>query len=184
MTFQLHVDDMAAIRLFEKSIDRDPLSQWTYFSLAYVELVIGEFREAEAAARKAIALKFNDAHVMLGWVFLESHQATAAASECSQVTVAHWRDGCLAMAYHDLGRKDDADALLAQLERNSAATDPYEIARVHAYRGEADQALVWLERAYVQRDFQLTFVGRDPMMRNITGDSRFKAFLRKMNLPE
>jgi hypothetical protein len=58
------------------------------------------------------------------------------------------------------------------------------IARVYAWRGEKDQALEWLERAYVQRDTSLTWVKIDPRFRSLRGDARYKALLRKMNLPE
>jgi hypothetical protein len=59
-----------------------------------------------------------------------------------------------------------------------------EVARVFAFRGERDQALAWLEKAYQQRDVDLYFIKGDPLLRNLEGDPRCKAFLKKMNLPE
>ena len=55
---------------------------------------------------------------------------------------------------------------------------------MHAYRGEADAAITWLERAYKQREVDMLFLKVDPLLRNLRGNSRYNALLRKMNLPE
>ena len=59
----------------------------------------------------------------------------------------------------------------------------YQIAEVHAWRGEADLAFEWLERARAQRDGGLSLVKVDPLLRNLSGDPRYTALLKKMNLP-
>jgi hypothetical protein len=55
---------------------------------------------------------------------------------------------------------------------------------VYVWRGEKDQALDWLERSYAQREPGLTWVKIDPRFRGLRDDARFRALLRKMNLPE
>ena len=60
----------------------------------------------------------------------------------------------------------------------------YQIAEVHAFRGEADLAFEWLERAYDQRDGGITEIKSDRLMHGIVDDPRYKAFLRKLKLPE
>ena len=50
--------------------------------------------------------------------------------------------------------------------------------------GEADLAFEWLERAYAQRDGGLVDIKGDRFLRGLTGDPRYKAFLRKLKLPE
>ncbi|MGO8924117.1 MAG: TPR end-of-group domain-containing protein [Xanthobacteraceae bacterium] len=58
------------------------------------------------------------------------------------------------------------------------------MATTYAYRREKDKAFEWLERAYVARDSGLvTFVFRDPLLTNLRDDPRYKAILKKMNLP-
>jgi hypothetical protein len=54
----------------------------------------------------------------------------------------------------------------------------------YAFRGESDKAMMWLDRAYVQKDPGLYSVKGEPPLKKMEGDPRFKAFLRKMNLPE
>jgi hypothetical protein len=61
---------------------------------------------------------------------------------------------------------------------------PIDIAAVHAYRGENDQALAWLEKAVALRDLGLGHKFRDePKLAPLRSDPRYKALLRKMNLP-
>jgi TPR repeat protein len=65
------------------------------------------------------------------------------------------------------------------------ASDVYAfgLAEIHAYRGDVHQAFHWLDRAYEQRNTSCGQVGIDPLLKNLHGDPRFNAFLKKMNLP-
>ena len=88
----------------------------------------------------------------------------------------------LAMAYFALGQKSKSDAALAELEGRFSDTDPSDIADVHAYRGEIDEAFVWLDRAFQKRDRPVIFVKSNSLLAKMRGDPRYAAFLRKMNL--
>lgn len=81
-------------------------------------------------------------------------------------------------------RKQESDDALKQAIAASEAEWPVSIAKVYAFRGEHDQAMAWLERAYEFHDEDLYFIKGDPQIRSLEGDPRYKAFLRKMNLPE
>ncbi len=76
------------------------------------------------------------------------------------------------------------DAALAALKSKYAGGAAYQIAEAHAFRGEVDLAFEWLERAYDQRDGGVSEIKGDPLMRGLVGDPRYKAFLRKLKLPE
>ena len=89
----------------------------------------------------------------------------------------------LAMVYYALGRKADSDAAVALLLRDHPEADAYNIASVYAFRGQLDEAMYWLDRAYAQKDPLLVYVKIDPPLKNLGGDPRYKAFLKKMNLP-
>jgi hypothetical protein len=58
------------------------------------------------------------------------------------------------------------------------------IAETYAFRGQKDQAFSWLARAYAQKDIFLWTIKGDPLLKNLEGDPRYRAFLHKMNLPE
>jgi tetratricopeptide (TPR) repeat protein len=87
----------------------------------------------------------------------------------------------LALAYYALGRKAEADAALAGMLHEDADGNgnAFGIAEVYAFRGQPDEAMHWLERACAQRDVGLYYP-----LKSLAADPRFKAFLRKMNLPE
>ena len=51
------------------------------------------------------------------------------------------------MVYHALGRKADSDAALTALIAKYEKGASYNIAYVYAFRGEADKAFEWLNKA-------------------------------------
>ena len=80
------------------------------------------------------------------------------------------------------GHREASDIALTELERKHAADDAYGIACVHAYRGEINLAIQWLDRAYRQRDMSMALVKIDPLLRNLHGDRRYQALLRTLKL--
>ncbi len=59
----------------------------------------------------------------------------------------------------------------------------FQVAEVYAFRGDADRAFEWLERAYAQRDAGLAGIKGDVSLKNLEHDPRYVAFLKKMRLP-
>jgi TolB-like protein/DNA-binding winged helix-turn-helix (wHTH) protein/Flp pilus assembly protein TadD len=164
----------------------DPLNPSRYQILTFIQSSRGRLEEAEAAARRALELTplAPFGHSFLGNVLLLRSRTDAALMEFSKETVDSARQGGLAMAYFALSRKAESDAALAQMTHHP--TDhPFFIARVYAFRGEPNEALKWLDLAYAQKDSGgLPLIKGDPLFRKIEGDPRYKAFLKKMNLPE
>ena len=120
----------------------------------------------------------------LGQALLLQGKTDAALQEMQQETEEIWRLSGLPLAFHALGRRSESDAALAALKDKYAENWAYQIAEVHAFRGEADLAFEWLERAYKQRDGGVAEIKGDRLMRGLVGDPRYKAFLRKLKLPE
>ncbi len=89
----------------------------------------------------------------------------------------------LALAYHVLGQDKESDAALNQLIALREVDMSYQIAEVYAFRGQADLAFQWLERAYLQRDGGLTWIKGDPLLRTLARDARYAALLNKLRLP-
>jgi hypothetical protein len=106
-----------------------------------------------------------------------------ALAEIEKETSDAWRSICLPLAYHALGRRADADAAVGRLIAEFADDWAYQIAEVHAFRGEIDAAFTWLDRAFVQRDGGFSEMKGDPLLENLETDPRHAAFLRKMKLP-
>jgi tetratricopeptide (TPR) repeat protein len=82
------------------------------------------------------------------------------------------------------GRRVEADEALEEQIAHWADTGAFYVARTYVYRADHDRSLQWLERAYKQKDPALVDTVGEHLCNNVAGDSRFKAFLRKMKLPE
>ena len=87
------------------------------------------------------------------------------------------------LAYHDLGRRKDSNAALAELIKEHQQYMAYQIAEIYAYRGESDRAFAWLNRAYQQRDSGLRSLKVDPLFKGVRPDPRYTELLTKMRLP-
>ena len=88
----------------------------------------------------------------------------------------------LALTYHALGRMKEADEALNNFTFKFQNEWSYLLAEIYAYRKENDKALQWLETSYQRGDGWLVFLKGDPLMKNLYGDSRYTAFMKKMNL--
>ena len=91
-----------------------------------------------------------------------------------------WRMIGLPTAYHALGRKADSDTALAALITKSENTAPYGIAYVCAFRGEADKAFEWLDKAVAYQDRGLSEIVAQNLFDKIHSDPRWLPFLRKL----
>jgi TolB-like protein/DNA-binding winged helix-turn-helix (wHTH) protein/Flp pilus assembly protein TadD len=174
-----------ALKFVNASLSQDPLNQFSYLVLSWIQIHRSQLAEAEAAIRRTVEISptFTSAHFHLGVVlFARGQRETAAAEFLKETDNATHLEGS-AIANFALGRKPDSDAALAQYIKNYTKY-PFSIAEIFAFRGESDEAFMWLERSYAQKDINLFYIVSDPVMKNLEGDPRYKAFLKKMNLPE
>ena len=84
---------------------------------------------------------------------------------------------------HALGHPPASKRALDDLIARFSHSMPFQIAEVCAWRGDADCAFQWLDRADESRDIGVAFVTFSPFLASIRGDPRYKAFLRRLNLP-
>ncbi len=106
-----------------------------------------------------------------------------ALKEMQQESMEVFKTFGLALAYHALGRRKEADEMLKEFTDKYQNEWTYLMAELHAYRGEKDKAFVWLENAYSKKDSWLAFLKADPLLENLWSDPRYNALLKKMNLP-
>jgi TolB-like protein/Tfp pilus assembly protein PilF len=175
-----------ARQMLKQALAYDPLLADAYSELAWTEWCAGRYEESLIAARKVLEIDptYDWGHVSVGQALLYRGDAAAAITEFKLQSNLMEQASGLSLAYHALSRATDSNAALTRLISGGSANYAYEIAEVYAYRGERDESLKWLERAYVQKDATLKWIARDPTMTNLQSDPRYKTFLRKMNLPE
>jgi tetratricopeptide (TPR) repeat protein len=154
--------------------------------LATIQQSRSHLPEAEGAMRRALEIRpdFGYGRFILGVILLaRGDHANALLEMQKETTDAGKREG-LAIVYYALGRRSDSDAALAGMLQKDAELNAFGIAEVYGFRGQTDEAMHWLERAYAQKDAYLYIIKRDELFQKLRTDPRFKAFLRKMNLPE
>ena len=118
----------------------------------------------------------------LGCVYIVQGHPQEALAEMEKDPEPVWRIFGLALAYHALGKKEESDAALKEFIAKYRSEGPYDIAQIYAFRGEADEAFRWLQRAYAERDPGLQEVNGDPLLKNLRSDPRYVAFLKKIGL--
>jgi tetratricopeptide (TPR) repeat protein len=175
----------AARQMLKRALAYDPLLTDAYSTLTWTEWCSGRYDEMLAAARKILEIDpaYDWGHTTIGLALLNHGDPAAAITEIDRETNPMEQAWGFALTYHALGRAAESNAALKRLIADGAGSYAYEVAEIYADRGEHDEALKWLERAYVQKDSTLKWILRDPTMANLRSDPRYKAFLRKMNLP-
>ncbi len=94
--------------------------------------------------------------------------------------------GALIAAYAAAGCDREANETLQALQQKASRSFVSPVAFVHAYAGmtRKPEALDWLEKAAEQRYTGLMHLRLDPLFDNLRSESRFRAVLRRMNLPD
>jgi len=169
-----------------EALDKEPLDAGIYAELAAVQMLRGNLSAAETAARRVLQLSpaFSWGHYNLGEVLLARSEYQEALAEMNLEPMDDGRRQGLAMVYYSLGRQGDSDAALADEIKQKSDDNAFGIAEIYAHRGQPDEALTWLERAYTQKDPNLKYVRTSRSLQKMLGDPRFKEFLRKMNLSD
>ena len=89
----------------------------------------------------------------------------------------------LGAAHANAGDRQQAQAILKQLETSENYVSPGELAILYGALGEREQAFKSLEKAFAARDLQLQFLGVDPAFDRLRGDPRFADLMRRVGLP-
>ena len=173
-----------SIELMKKCIEYDPLKPISHLNLGNILTHAGRPDEAIAYFKKTLELnpQFQRAHLYLGRNYLLLGKTEMGLKEMQQENFEVFRTFGMTLAYHAMGKKREADDALKDFTERFENDWYYLLAELHAYRGEKDKAFIWLENAYNKKDGWLVFLKGDPLLKNLQSDSRYKAFLKKMNL--
>ncbi len=179
-----HWDD--AVRQLRSALARDPLDTYVNANLGDALYSAGRYAEAETAYRRVVELapQFWWAPSSLAKILVAEGRPEAALAMLQQDVHKNDRLLVLPIVLQAVGRTAEADEELNVLIASHADSLAYWIAAAYAYRGDHDLALQWLDRAYKAKDANLVYLVGEPLFKNVASDPRYKAFLRKMNLPE
>ena len=171
-----------ALALQQAIVRRDPVNTTALFNLGAYQRFSGNYDEAIASFRTALKLGPSQGvvHYELAVALLLKGDATGALAEAEQEPNEAYRMIALPMVYHVLGRKADSDTALAALIAKYGKDAACNIAWVYAFRGDADQAFAWLDKAVAYHDSGLAEVVAENLFDKIHRDPRWLPFLRKI----
>ena len=171
-----------AIALSEYRVARDPVNDGGHFALGVLYASAGRPDEAIAAYRTALSLNPERGRTQsyLGVTLLLNGEPEAALQAVQQETAEVSRLVGLVLAYHALGHVAESDAALTELIEEHEQGWAYNIAYVLAYRGEADCAFEWLDKAVQYHDPGLSGIPGAVLFANIQDDPRWLPFLESI----
>lgn len=174
-----------AITELRKAIDLDPVASGGWVLTGRLLNYNGEYVSAHAALVNALEKAPGSEYVRfhLGSNSLLQGKSQEALDIFRDAGREYGQAG-VAMAEHSLGHAKESQQALETLIATSARGAAYQIAEIHAWRGDADRAFEWLDRAYAQGDGGLNFIKVDPLLASVKADPRFAVLLQKMGLPE
>ena len=144
-----------AIAQFKKTIDMDPSFSVVYESLIQTYVTSSMFDEA-----------------------LQTMQKVASLLEPSQVALDS------TYIYAAMGRKDEAHALLSEIEPNVEQKNlsPYLVALAYFRLGEQDKGFEWLEKAFANYDRTLNGITVDYEFDGLRADPRYISLIERLGL--
>lgn len=170
-----------AVALNEYIIARDPLQAIAYSQAGIAYQQAGMLDKSLSANRTALELEPGQpvTHFTSGVSLLLQGRAQLALAEMKLESFEPFRLFGLALAHHSLGEKAQSDAALAETVAKYSKDAAYNIAYIHAWRGEADEAFQWLDKAIEYKDSGLPMVAIEPLFSSLKDDPRWLPFLRK-----
>jgi len=171
-----------AIALAEYAVARDPVNPVGVDRLGIYYLYAGRLDEAITSLRTALALSPESlgTNYLINTALLLKGEPEAALEVIQKETSGTKRLYGLAIAYHALGQTAASDSMLAELIEKYEKDSAYNIAYVLAFRGEADRAFEWLNKAVVYNDPGLSQIAIWPLFANIQDDPRWLPFLESI----
>ncbi len=178
----------------KRARDLDPLSLPVNNALAGRLLVAGRVDEALKQLQETLEMNphFAPAHQTLGWAYLNKGKHSEAIQEFQQALQLSGTDDHdimldLGFAYAAAGNREEARRMLAKLkELNGRGLVPSgSIGILYGALGELNEAFAWLDKAYEERDPELTYLkvpGR--RFEPLRHDARFQQLVRRVGLPE
>jgi TolB-like protein len=178
-----------AMTQIRRARELDPLNALFRDHYAMDLMYAGRYDEAIAEIRDTLRTSPNDLVALstLRSAFhmkhmypeaIEAWQASYAArgdQEAEEALARGFKEGGYSMALQRV-----AEALVAR--SRTTYVPAWQIGTLYTRAGKKDEALEWLEKAYLAHDPNMPYISVDPIFDDIRDDPRFKDLLRKMKL--
>lgn len=188
-----------AIEEAKRGIELDPLSPRTHVAASEQYLFAHQFDKAieEAETMMEVVPEFGGAHGYRAYAEVEKgrfDEAIADFQEAGKRQGGRAWAGRLGHAYGMSGRKTEAKKILQELESKPVegpSKNPFlppppdtalDIALVHLGLGDNPLAIKWLEKACDEHTAEIIHLKCEPIYKNIQGEPRVRALLKRIGL--
>jgi len=171
----------------------DPLSLPVNNALAGRLLAAGRYEEALEQVKKTLQLDphFAPAHQTMGWAHLHQGQRGDAIQDFQKALQLSGPEDTdllldLGFAYATAGNREEAGKILGKLKslRERGIVPSGSIGILYGALGDLNEAFVWLEKAYQERDPQLTYLKAGRRFEPLRHDPRFRELVHRIGLAE
>jgi serine/threonine protein kinase/tetratricopeptide (TPR) repeat protein len=171
-------DEAIAATLYQ--LEQDPANPRIPYNLTSTYYYAGYWDEAVAMGRRTLAMSPARTGVrsVMALALLHKGDARGGLEQVRTEPSDQWRLPALAMVQHALGAKASSDSALAEMIARFGGEGALAVASVFAYRGEADSAFHWLDRAANQGG--VSDITIDPAFRRLHRDARWLRLLHKL----
>ena len=164
----------------------DPLNPATHGMLGTTLFTGRHYEEAAAAYQDTLALdpEYLRAYGWRGLNYYALGNLESARAACEAKPDFWLSQVCLAVTYHKIGRRADAEAVLAKLMAENGDSASYQYAQIYAQWGDTPKALEWLATALRVRDPGVTGMKTDTLLDPLRKEPRFQAVMRELKFPQ
>ncbi len=179
----------AAEDVYRRFLEEAPFSLAGSANAAQFFFLTAQYERARVQVQKTLELDGNyaPAHELLGLIEEQQGKNDLAAVEfrrAVELSGGATGAGSLGHLYGRMGRKADAEALLAKLvaQARQRYVAPFDTALIHAGLGDASKAMGDLERGYEDRSLSSQSLRFDPRLKEVRATPRFHEFARRVGL--
>jgi TolB-like protein/tetratricopeptide (TPR) repeat protein len=175
----------AGIAALRRAVVLDPLSSSPYGALGEALYAARRYREAATVFSQGIIVdpNFKLTYAFRGLALYGLGDLEKARASCESQRDDWLSQVCLAVVYNKLGRRADAEAVLAKLKAAQGDDAAYQYAQIYAQWGARPKALEWLDKAMSVRDPGLEFLKADPLFDPLRKEPRFQAIEQELKFP-
>ena len=163
----------------------DPLNSMNHFGLGTSLTFARRYGDAIRAFNEAKALGLDDIslNMWLGIAYYLSGDFERASATCARAGEVNG-PFCLAMVYDKLGRRAEAEAMLARLTARAGDHFAEGYADIYAQWGDTARALDWLDAAVRNRDPYLAYTKVNPFFDPLRKEPRYRAIEEALKFPD
>ncbi len=176
-----------AIVQINRAIELDPLSSAYRDSLAAIAF---SSRQYDLAIKQCENLNGDDSAILVGLSYAQKNMYPEAIANLEMGIAQSGMEtsnlGYLGQVYGLAGRKSDTRKIIGELKERSRHHYVFPSVFANAYLGlgDRDQALMYLERAYEEKDPWLFYLKVWPPLDPLRSEPRFQTLMRRVNLAQ